>query len=102
MLKKKHSKSGEDSKYSSTVLGRGTEDGDIVVEGGDCASIASWQAKRIESRQLPAVAEERGSDSDIDIDNDDAEMADRRSRSPSSGLSSIGENVIDDMEMELM
>lgn len=101
MLKKKHSKSGEDSKYSSTVLGRGTEDGDILVEGGDCVSIASWQAKRTAARQMPLVKEHDGNENENEND-DDADMADRGSRSPSSGLSSIGENAIDDMEMELM
>ncbi|CAK7233366.1 hypothetical protein SCUCBS95973_008570 [Sporothrix curviconia] len=121
-LKKKHSKTGEDSKYSSTVLGRGNVGGgvdhgdgsvgaDIVVEGGDCPSIASWREKRIEARQQPrrplvSVREPDGdNDEEMDDDNDDDEVDNnkrrRKSRSPSSGLSSLGDRSIDeDMELE--
>ncbi|KAL1896624.1 hypothetical protein Sste5346_004659 [Sporothrix stenoceras] len=119
MLKKKHSKTGEDSKYSSTVLGRGnvgehhvvvdpngngtTSGGDIIVEGGDCPSITAWREKRIEARQQPRpptpIAED---DEDYDMDDDENERLIRRrkSRSPSSGLSSLGDQSIDE-EMEL-
>ncbi|CAK7267984.1 hypothetical protein SEPCBS57363_002868 [Sporothrix epigloea] len=112
-LKKKHSKTGEDSKYSSTVLGRGnmgaehgsdlTGGADIVVEGGDCPSIASWREKRIASRQqsrrLSPVRDPE--DEDDEMDDDEGYSRRRRgSRSPSSGLSSLGDRAIDE-EMEL-
>ncbi|CAK7229394.1 hypothetical protein SBRCBS47491_007232 [Sporothrix bragantina] len=115
-LKKKHSKTGEDSKYSSTVLGKGNvgaEHGeafvggvgaDVVVEGGDCPSIASWREKRIEARQQPrALTPVRDDDEDEDMDDEDDHhdrKRRRKSRSPSSGLSSLGDRSIDE-EMEL-
>ncbi len=121
MLKKKHSKTGEDSKYSSTVLGRGNvgnvgsagdheggagtgSAGDILVEGGDCPSIALWQEKRIEARQRPRPPtpprDERSDDDDEMRDDGDEGGHRYSSRSPSSGLSSLGDGVIDE-EMEL-
>ncbi|CAK7264573.1 hypothetical protein SEPCBS119000_001065 [Sporothrix epigloea] len=121
-LKKKHSKTGEDSKYSSTVLGRGNmgaEHGgdsaggaDIVVEGGDCPSIASWREKRIASRQQPRRLPPLREPDDVDDvdDDDDDEMDDgdghsrrrRGSRSPSSGLSSLSDRALDEgMELDL-
>lgn len=147
VLKKKHSKTGEDSKYNGTVLGRGnvgdhhnygggdpaagtngtngangtiatTATADIVVEGGEYPSIALWREKRIEARQqapppTPPPGEEEDENED---DNEDEDMEDgdsngndngdedtqrrRNSRSPSSGLSSLGDRSIDE-EMEL-
>ncbi|CAK7197522.1 hypothetical protein SEUCBS139899_000169 [Sporothrix eucalyptigena] len=106
-LKKKHSKTGEDSKYSSTVLGRGNVGehhadavADIIIEGGDCPSIASWREKRIESRQQPRpLTPAPEADEDEDLDDDDTRRR-HKSRSPSSGLSSLGDRSIDE-EMEL-
>ncbi|ERS95535.1 hypothetical protein HMPREF1624_08051 [Sporothrix schenckii ATCC 58251] len=135
MLKKKHSKTGEDSKYSSTVLGRGnvggggggggggehhaavdlngdaaaagpTAVGDgIVVEGGDCPSITAWREKRIEARQqprppTPVADDDEDEEMDDGDDGDDAKHRRRTARSPSSGLSSLGDRSIDE-EMEL-
>jgi len=41
-LKKKHSKTGEESRYAGTVLGRSADDHLIVIEGGDVTSIRDW------------------------------------------------------------
>ncbi|KAI9171627.1 TAF(II) complex (TBP-associated complex) component [Paramyrothecium foliicola] len=45
-LKKKHSKTGDDSKYHGTLLGKGNEVGEIFVEGGPETSIDEWISKR--------------------------------------------------------
>ncbi|KAF9886528.1 hypothetical protein FE257_011299 [Aspergillus nanangensis] len=41
VLKKKHSKTGEESRYSGTVLGKTGEDHPIVIEGG-APSLQEW------------------------------------------------------------
>ncbi|EFX03940.1 bromodomain associated protein [Grosmannia clavigera kw1407] len=92
VLKKKHSKTGEDSKYSGTVLGRGNEHGDVVVEGGEFPSILSWQEKRIQERQRPPATPAPGEEG--------AEGEGGQGRSPSSGLSSVGDRSMEDMELE--
>lgn len=88
VLKKKHSKTGEDSKYSGTVLGRGNEHGDVVVEGGEFPSILSWQEKRISERQQERPSPTPG------------EPTGGTGRSPSSGLSSLGDRSMEDMELD--
>ena len=40
-LKKKHSKTGEESRYAGTVLGRGADDHPVIIEGG-APSIHEW------------------------------------------------------------
>ncbi|OAA68603.1 bromodomain associated protein [Niveomyces insectorum RCEF 264] len=103
-LKKKHSKTGEDSKYTSTVLGRGNvgteHGGDVVVEGGEYPSISSWQEKRIEERQQPAPPTPPPPPSQATAAGETGDGRSRQSRSPSSGLSSLGDQSIDE-EMEL-
>lgn len=42
VLKKKHSKTGEESRYAGTVLGRDGEDHLIEIEGGAASSIRDW------------------------------------------------------------
>ncbi|KAL1997779.1 hypothetical protein VTN02DRAFT_787 [Thermoascus thermophilus] len=50
-LKKKHSKTGEESRYAGTVLGKSAEEHPVVIEGG-VASIRDWglQVKSREDR----------------------------------------------------
>lgn len=43
-LKKKHSKTGEESRYQGTVLGKSNEPHPIVIEGG-AGSIRDWKAQ---------------------------------------------------------
>ncbi len=88
VLKKKHSKTGEDSKYSGTVLGKGNEHGDVVVEGGgELTSIQVWQEKMRKEREQspPTLAPSPSPETD--------------SRPPSSGLSSLGDRSIDEMDL---
>ncbi|KAJ5273628.1 hypothetical protein N7478_008753 [Penicillium angulare] len=47
-LKKKHSKTGEESRYAGTVLGKGAEEHPIVIEGG-VPSIQEW-GQQVRSR----------------------------------------------------
>ena len=51
-LKKKHSKTGEESRYQGTVLGIPAEDKSIIIEGGPSESIQAWGAKIRENGQI--------------------------------------------------
>ncbi len=44
-LKKKHSKTGEESRYQGTVLGIQAEDKVVRIEGGHVESIQAWEAQ---------------------------------------------------------
>ncbi|KAI9819617.1 MAG: hypothetical protein M1827_007067 [Pycnora praestabilis] len=45
VLKKKHSKTGEESRYQGTVLGKSAEDRIVKIEGGPVESIKAWEAQ---------------------------------------------------------
>lgn len=79
-LKKRHSRTADDSKFAGTFLGKPPDHGPVVIEGGgEVDSIQSWNEKRRGSpRKSP----------DTDAD----------SRPPSSGLSSVG-TLGEDMDM---
>jgi transcription initiation factor TFIID subunit 3 len=47
-LKKKHSKTGEESRYAGTVLGKSAEEHPIIIEGG-APSIREW-GQQVRSR----------------------------------------------------
>ncbi len=51
-LKKKHSKTGEESRYQGTVLGKSADEHPIVIEGG-AESIKDW-SMRIKSKDTAA------------------------------------------------
>lgn len=56
VLKKKHSKMGEESRFSGTVLGKEMEHrGPIVIEGGP-ASLREWQEMRVARSRLSTPA----------------------------------------------
>lgn len=42
VLKKKHSKTGEESRYQGTVLGKAAEDRPIRIEGGPAETLEDW------------------------------------------------------------
>jgi len=52
VLKKKHSKTGEESRYQGTVLGKSAEEHPIVIEGG-AGSIKDW-GMQIKSKETAA------------------------------------------------
>jgi transcription initiation factor TFIID subunit 3 len=43
VLKKKHSKTGEEARFQGTVLGKPTEGREVLIEGGDFDSIQAWE-----------------------------------------------------------
>lgn len=55
-LKKKHSKTGEESRYAGTVLGKSAEEHPIVIEGGP-PSIEEW-ARQVRTRVPPSPVSE--------------------------------------------
>jgi transcription initiation factor TFIID subunit 3 len=58
-MKKKHSKTGEESRYQGTVLGKSAEEHPIVIEGG-AESINSW-GKQVRSRAEEAIVADSSS-----------------------------------------
>ncbi|KUJ11390.1 uncharacterized protein LY89DRAFT_655216 [Mollisia scopiformis] len=78
-LKKKHSAADEESRYNGTVLGRPTEPRAVKVEGSDITSLKEW-AERL--RKPPAPTSVQTSSS----------------RRQSSALSSLGDEVMLDMD----
>ncbi|KAL1883151.1 hypothetical protein VTK73DRAFT_9518 [Phialemonium thermophilum] len=89
-LKKKHGKTNEDSKFTGTLLGKCNEHSDVRVEGGEYPTIQTWVEKMRKDTQRSVLVETRA-----DTGDDDREG----SRSPSSGLSSLGDRSIGDYEM---
>ncbi len=58
MLKKKHSKTGEESRYQGTALGKDIRERVITIEGGEVGCIRDWDA-RLRKRGKPRE-EKRG------------------------------------------
>lgn len=54
-LKKKHSKSGDDSRFQGTVLGRPADEKDVVVEGGPVQRLRDWRPRLEKSTQGQGV-----------------------------------------------
>ncbi|KAI5370556.1 Putative bromodomain associated domain, histone-fold [Septoria linicola] len=44
-LKKKHSKSGDDSRFQGTVLGRPADEKDVLLEGGPYQRVQDWRPR---------------------------------------------------------
>lgn len=79
-LKKRHSRTADDSKFAGTFLGKLPDHGPVVIEGGgEVDSIQSWNAKH---RGIPRKSPETDADS----------------RPASSGLSSVG-TMAEDMDL---
>jgi transcription initiation factor TFIID subunit 3 len=81
-LKKKHNKTGEESKYHGTIIGKGNDQGEVLVEGGEIENIEGWR------NRLIATAPPQ-----------DEQMSGEDSRPPSSGLSSVGDRLDEDMDL---
>lgn len=45
VLKKKHSKTGEESKFQGTILGKSAEEKLVKIDGGDIETIHGWESK---------------------------------------------------------
>lgn len=86
-LKKKHAKTAEDSKFTGTVIGKPLDTvAEVQVEGGPVTSINEWILQR--SSFSTDAANTNGDSSH-----------DRGSPTPSSGLSSVGSRLDDDMDL---
>ncbi|TFA98498.1 hypothetical protein CCMA1212_009769 [Trichoderma ghanense] len=110
-LKKKHSKTGDDAKWQGTIFGKSTDSNEILVEGGPVTSISEWISQRApEPRHPPRETTEQEQDEqeqqqqqqETDKDGDDKPEATRSGRSPSSGLSSVGDRLAGDAAAEVM
>jgi len=44
-LKKKHSKTGEESRFQGTTLGKDLDYKEIAIDGGSISSIGAWEDK---------------------------------------------------------
>lgn len=93
-LKKKHSKTGDDSKYHATILGRGNDVGEVQVEGGPDVSIADWISKR--SATLSPSQEEQGEEKEEEHPQTNGHLSD-----DDSNLSSVGDRLENEDEMDL-
>ncbi|KAK9770627.1 putative Bromodomain associated domain-containing protein [Seiridium cardinale] len=78
-LKQKHSKN-DDSRYASTILGKPSDHGEILVEGGPVSSIDEWRDMMFQRNERPR---EPTPDS----------------RPPSSGLSSLDDGDVEMMDL---
>jgi transcription initiation factor TFIID subunit 3 len=78
VLKKKHSKTGEETRYHGTILGNPVEPR-ITVEGGEVTSLKEW-ANKLRNSSRPRS------------------QSQAPSRAPSSDLSSLGDQDVEGME----
>lgn len=78
-LTRKHSKN-DDSRYASTILGKPSDHGEVLVEGGPVSSIDEW-------REMMFQRNQRSREPTPD------------SRPPSSGLSSLDEGDVEMMDL---
>jgi transcription initiation factor TFIID subunit 3 len=81
VLKKKHSKTSDETRYHGTLLGTPADPRVVPVEGGDVTSVKEW-ADKLRKRQRS-----RSSSRD-------------RSRAQSSDLSSLGEDEMEGIDFE--
>lgn len=79
VLKKKHSTGDEESRYVGTLLGKTPDLRTIKVEGGDIASVKDWADRLRTTSKRPSTTP-------------------ATSRPQSSGLSSLGDQSMEDME----
>ncbi len=76
---KKHSKTGEETRYQGTLLGKPAEPRVIIVEGGEVTSLKEW-ADKLRDHSRPR------------------KLVENPSRAPSSDLSSLGDQDMEGME----
>lgn len=55
VLKKKHSKTGEESRFQGTVLGIPAEGKPVIIEGGPFESIQAWEAMMRGKQKPPLI-----------------------------------------------
>lgn len=76
ILKKKHSKTGDDPRLQGTVLGRSADSKDLVVEGGSVQHIRDWRPRnKVEERPAnmqPPTVTARDASRATEIEDDSA------------------------------
>lgn len=55
-LKKKHSKTGEESRYQGSLLGKDADEQNVVIVGGQAGSIQEWGTQMRSRTISPAGA----------------------------------------------
>ena len=55
-MKKKHSKTGEESRFQGTALGRDADEKPVKIEGSDIESVRSWEFRM---RQTPQIVKSK-------------------------------------------
>ena len=63
VLKKKHNKTGEESRYQGTIIGKPADDKLIRLDGGPFSSIQDWEANLREHDLAPVTDSIRQSSS---------------------------------------
>ena len=63
VLRKKHSKTGDESRFQGTVLGRGADAKSVRLEGGHTESIEDWERRLKEQDRTSKVQLTRHSSS---------------------------------------
>ncbi|KAI1142669.1 hypothetical protein F5Y05DRAFT_126465 [Hypoxylon sp. FL0543] len=80
-LKRKHNRTGDDSKYAGTIIGRGIVESEATAEEN---KLQAWKRQRHETSQRPP----------------EPEAPDTDSRPPSSGLSSLADEDVAMIDMD--
>ena len=55
VLKKKHSKTGEESRFQGTVLGKGADEKPRRIDGNSVDSIRSWENRLRQTSTAPST-----------------------------------------------
>jgi transcription initiation factor TFIID subunit 3 len=76
VLKKKHSKTGEESRFQGTVLGKAAENRAIKIEGGPAESLTEWNnlMHRHSADQLATTKDAADSPHEAEIDEQQLQM----------------------------
>ncbi|TAQ87392.1 hypothetical protein B7494_g4283 [Chlorociboria aeruginascens] len=75
VLKKKHSTTDEESRYTGTILGKTSEPRAIKIEGGEASSIKEWVDKlKVSSKEASSVLSSRRQSSALSSLDDDMEF----------------------------
>ncbi|KAI9657742.1 MAG: hypothetical protein M1821_002918 [Bathelium mastoideum] len=80
VLKKKHSKTGEESRYQGTVLGKAADDRPIRIEGGPAETVQDWYRNVRERSRTKSPERELASDSPLSALNEDEAPTDGEAR----------------------
>ncbi|KAF2756710.1 hypothetical protein EJ05DRAFT_74298 [Pseudovirgaria hyperparasitica] len=86
-LKKKHSKTGEETRFQGTILGKPADEKPIKIEGGPIESIRDWiaQVQEQAARQSVATGKIAETDASEDVDMDDESVDFIRNTGPMEG-----------------